>query len=924
VRSLIQEKSDHLISFFDDVFTTKSNTEAEALQKADTLLTVIAESGFLIAAEKLQLGSQLLRALGHVIVGDRYTADPSRLTNSLNRLKIPSTRQELQSVLGIFSSVRDFIPDYTAKARLLEDLLTKERNVKRDWTPEHTAAVTTLARCMANPRVLVHPDYTKPSVVITDACDTSFAGYLFQIQTSHPCLIALYAGKFTGASRNYSIALKECLALVKSIAHFRKFINATLPLLALTDNIAVSFLRTLKHDSSKLYRWSLLLSEFDLLIKHIPGKSNPADAPSRASFLTDSDFHSSPRLNAPSGDEDLTHDEAWNLGLHQTIAAPRIAAITRRRAALEASKGRPPLADPQPQHTPEQLQPSHTTSMPTPARLPPRLSAESQTERMSNAVTVALDPMFDLSSPRETLVLLNTVLDDTFSLTTTDPHLPAQEQPLPSQEHHTLTTQDQPLPERMQHYVRQEQKSDPFCVTMRAFLQSGAAPADWTPSQFAEAATYQLSTSQVLMKGVKSFRKWKFVFYLPQSCRLTFMMRAHTQVGHAGAAKTCAHLAHCAFWPHMLRDVSLFIRACDLCAYRKRKYEQDALRGGITSTGFNHIVCIDHKIVNASQTKNKAILVTLELFSGYVVLCPVENLTAETFIASFTSSYIAYFGAPRHVHSDNHGAFTAAMTQQFFERIGSTHSTITASNPQANPVERENSNLKTILDHLIDCDPQTWDLNLGGLMLALNLRERNHGYSPLMAVTGSANFDLDADELDTAPMASIIPVRLKALQHIRESLKDFHVAKNEQRLLQYTQQGLREFSVGEQVLYCQHRVETANKHKPAWTGPYTVSRVHKDELGVVTSYSIFLNQKPEEGLTTIARRLKRYYTAASTSSRPQTSAGVQASSHPVDTLHLPHQQPAPQTTPLEQPPLPPQEQPNTFLFTTNPLETSRS
>ena len=89
----------------------------------------------------------------------------------------------------------------------------------------------------------------------------------------HP--VCYFSKKFNEHQKNYSTIEKECLALILAIQQFEVYLtSSTSPIVVFSDHNPLSFLHKLKNKNQRLLRWSLLLQEFNLDIRHIKGKDN--------------------------------------------------------------------------------------------------------------------------------------------------------------------------------------------------------------------------------------------------------------------------------------------------------------------------------------------------------------------------------------------------------------------------------------------------------------------------------------------------------------------------------------------------------------------------------------------------------------------------------------------------------------------------
>jgi hypothetical protein len=81
---------------------------------------------------------------------------------------------------------------------------------------------------------------------------------------------------------NYDIHDKELLAIVKSLEHWRHYLEGHPQIFKIwTDHNNLAYFRTKQKLSRQQARWSLFLSQFNFTIIHKPGAFNKADALSR-------------------------------------------------------------------------------------------------------------------------------------------------------------------------------------------------------------------------------------------------------------------------------------------------------------------------------------------------------------------------------------------------------------------------------------------------------------------------------------------------------------------------------------------------------------------------------------------------------------------------------------------------------------------
>ena len=188
--------------------------------------------------------------------------------------------------LGLVGYYRRFCKNFASVAAPLTNLLRK--HTPFTWTAacEHAFQVT--KAMMTSSPVLQTPCYEKQFFLATDASDAAAGAVLQQEAHDGSCLhpISFFSRKFTAAEKNYSTVEKETLALVLALKHFDVYLCVVVkPIVVFTDHNPLVFLSKMTGKNQRLTRWSLLLQEYRLEIKHCRGRDNVvADYLSRNCF----------------------------------------------------------------------------------------------------------------------------------------------------------------------------------------------------------------------------------------------------------------------------------------------------------------------------------------------------------------------------------------------------------------------------------------------------------------------------------------------------------------------------------------------------------------------------------------------------------------------------------------------------------------
>jgi hypothetical protein len=137
---------------------------------------------------------------------------------------------------------------------------------------------------MCRKPILQQPNYSAPFFLAMDASAYGVGAVLLQEgetnprtkkPTQHP--IAYYSSTFIPAERNYDIYERELLAVLKSLEHWRPHPAATeIPVTVLTDHANLTFWKNPRKVNRRVARWFATLQDYNLQIKHVPGKLHAA------------------------------------------------------------------------------------------------------------------------------------------------------------------------------------------------------------------------------------------------------------------------------------------------------------------------------------------------------------------------------------------------------------------------------------------------------------------------------------------------------------------------------------------------------------------------------------------------------------------------------------------------------------------------
>ena len=211
--------------------------------------------------------------LGH-LVGQGQVKPLEAKVYAISEFPVPKCKRQLMRFLGMAGYYRKFCKNFSGIAEPLTNLLKKSTKFK--WNDKYQDAFDRLKAILKCAPVLLAPDFDKCFKLAVDAIDVGIGAVLLQEDHNgidHP--VCYFSKKFNKHQKNYSTIEKECLALILAIQQFEVYLtSSTSPIVVFSDHNPLSFLHKLKNKNQRLLKWSLLLQEFNLDIRHIKGKDN--------------------------------------------------------------------------------------------------------------------------------------------------------------------------------------------------------------------------------------------------------------------------------------------------------------------------------------------------------------------------------------------------------------------------------------------------------------------------------------------------------------------------------------------------------------------------------------------------------------------------------------------------------------------------
>ena len=339
---------------------------------------------------------------------------------------------------------------------------------------------------------------------------------------------------------------------------------------------------------------------------------------------------------------------------------------------------------------------------------------------------------------------------------------------------------------------------------------------------------------------------------MPTSLRPELLYLAHDSKGggHWGRDKSLSRINQSFIWPGMHRDVELYVKTCRTCNTSKAKnmprHEMQTYQAGEP----NERVHLDFLgPFETSNLGNKYILSIVDQFTRWIEIYPLPEQTAAATAKAFFDGWIARYGVPTIVHTDQGRNFTSQLFQDLCAYLECTKTRTTPYRPSSNgQVERYNRMILSFIRCFLAGEEKEWDIHLP--ILGMSLRStinRTTGFTANMLMLGRElrmpwdivfNSGAKSEKVHHQNVAEFVRNKLARVDEIfactRQNIKTAQVVQKSEydRRSQLRHQA---FDVGDLVYTRNSGIPVGHSRKlqPILKGPYIVTKVISPTLFVI-------------------------------------------------------------------------------------------
>lgn len=282
METIFKDCKDFVKVYFDDILIYSQNT-AEHLNHLEGVYKLLLSYNLKLKPKKCLFLEKEINFCGYVITNGTVRRDAT-FVEAIDRVRVPTDVKELMSFMGLANYGRRFVENFAEIARPLNEL--RKKDMTYVWTPTHQASFDKLKQVLKDAPSLHLFDPNLKSILYTDASQWTIGAVLVQLKSDKggkdkEFPVGFFSRNLNSAQLKYDIYTKEFLALKDGITFFKEYLYGR-RFTVITDNTALSYLKTSKDVLDKKTRWLMTVEQFDFELVHKPSSENKAaDALSR-------------------------------------------------------------------------------------------------------------------------------------------------------------------------------------------------------------------------------------------------------------------------------------------------------------------------------------------------------------------------------------------------------------------------------------------------------------------------------------------------------------------------------------------------------------------------------------------------------------------------------------------------------------------
>ncbi|XP_054483279.1 uncharacterized protein LOC129116393 [Anoplopoma fimbria] len=208
-----------LIQYVDDLLLA-AQTAGLCLDVTSSLLSLLADKGYKVKREKVQVARREVLFLGRSVSSAGLGVSHAHRENILHHPR-PVTVASMLSFLGLTGYSRSHIQDYSHRTQPLREMIrqagARNLNGELDWNNAADVAFSSLKQALSQSAALMTPDYTSPFHLDVSEKHSFLNAVLFQKKGGDRNVLMYHSSKLDAVETGQSTCARYVAAVAKSI-----------------------------------------------------------------------------------------------------------------------------------------------------------------------------------------------------------------------------------------------------------------------------------------------------------------------------------------------------------------------------------------------------------------------------------------------------------------------------------------------------------------------------------------------------------------------------------------------------------------------------------------------------------------------------------------------------------------------------------
>ena len=272
---LLEGLNDYHAAFVDDIWVaTPSKPSYDEgvdfhIKQLRELFDRLAKAHLKIKPAKFEPMKDGIEILGYLYEAGRFSIPKHRILG-IKQIPRPKTIKQAKSFLALVNYFRMFIFNFAFLTCPILELM-KGNAKKLVWNEAAETAFKMIKQKVEESIQISAPDFSKEFKMSVDASLLAHGSILWQVdENDKPVYLGCTSKVFIASDRNQSAFFRELIALTSSLLHYNFYLEFAKEITVYTDALSILWLKAIRQGLGRLFRFAMILSTYELVIKHIP------------------------------------------------------------------------------------------------------------------------------------------------------------------------------------------------------------------------------------------------------------------------------------------------------------------------------------------------------------------------------------------------------------------------------------------------------------------------------------------------------------------------------------------------------------------------------------------------------------------------------------------------------------------------------